>query len=114
MLLRQRRTKEPLLKNSAGPEEEHTSVDVADDGPTPEEILWESERRTTLHKAIAKLRQSLKVVVQHRELRGLTTAETAAELGLTESAVKARIFHARKFLKKYLERKFAGTGVHIG
>jgi hypothetical protein len=42
----------------------------------------------------------------HRELQGLTSAETARRLGLTVSAVKARTFHARRHLRKYLERSF--------
>jgi Sigma-70, region 4 len=42
----------------------------------------------------------------HRELQGLTSAETARRLGLTVSAVKARTFHARRYLRKYLERSF--------
>jgi len=42
--------------------------------------------------------------VLHGELQGLTSAETARRLGLTVSAVKARTFHARRFLRGHLER----------
>ena len=78
------------------------AMEIADGGPTPEEILCESERRATLRQAIAKLRENLRVVVLHRELQGLTNAETARCLGLTVSAVKARGIHARRFLRKIL------------
>jgi RNA polymerase sigma factor (sigma-70 family) len=37
---------------------------------------------------------------------GLTSAETARHLGLTVSAVKARTFHARRYLRKYIERRY--------
>jgi RNA polymerase sigma-70 factor (ECF subfamily) len=106
MLLRQRRAQEPLHQNSVDATEGDGSVEIADGGPTPEEILCESERRTALLQAIGRLRENLRIVVLHRELQGLTSAETARRLGLTVSAVKARTFHARRFLRKHLERHF--------
>jgi RNA polymerase sigma-70 factor, ECF subfamily len=57
-----------------------------------------------VRRAIAQLRESLRVVVLCRELQGLTGAETARHLGLTVSAVKARTFHARRFLRKHFEQ----------
>ena len=104
MLLRQRRTREPLHKNSVDASQRGGGVEIADVRPTPEEILCDGERRATLRRAIGELRENLKVVVLHRELQGLTNAETARRLGLTVSAVKARSFHARRFLRKHLER----------
>jgi Sigma-70, region 4 len=50
-------------------------------------------------------RENLSTVVLYRELKGLTSAETAQMLGLSVSAVKARVFHAKKFLRKSLECK---------
>jgi RNA polymerase sigma-70 factor (ECF subfamily) len=104
MQLRQRRRREPLHENSADAEQDDRGVEIADGRPTPEEILCESERRATVRRAVAGLRESLRVVVLHGELQGLTSAETARRLGLTVSAVKARTFHARRFLRKHLER----------
>ncbi len=106
MLLRERRRREPLYENDVDAEQGHGSMEVADGGPTPEEILCESERRAVLLQAIGRLRNNLRIVVLHRELKGLTSAETARLLGLTVNAVKARTFHARRFLRKNLERKF--------
>jgi RNA polymerase sigma-70 factor (ECF subfamily) len=114
MLLRQRRIRKPLLENGVDVEQANGGVDVADVRPTPEEILCESERRATLFHAIGQLRESLKVIVLHRELQGLTSAETAQLLGLTISAVKARTFHARKFLRKHLKREFVGADLLAG
>ena len=104
MLLRQRRAQEPLHENSVGASRGDGGVEIADGRPTPEEILCKSERYATLRQAIAELRENLRVVVLHRELQGLTSAETARRLGLTVSAVKARTFHARRSLRKHLER----------
>jgi RNA polymerase sigma-70 factor, ECF subfamily len=105
MLLRQRRTREPLHEGSVDAAKDDGGVEIVDGGPSPEEIVCENERHATLRQAIAKLRKSLRVVVLHRDVEGLSSAETAERLGLTVSAVKARTFHARRFLKKHLERK---------
>jgi RNA polymerase sigma-70 factor (ECF subfamily) len=106
MLLRQRRRREPLQENSANDEQDDRGLEIADGRPTPEDILCESECRATVRQAVAGLRESLRVVVLQGELQGLTSAETARHLGLTVSAVKARTFHARRFLRKHLERNF--------
>ena len=106
MLLRQRSAREPLHENNADPAQGDGGVEVADDGPTPEQILCESERREALLQAIGRLRRNLRIVVLHRELQGLTNAETARRLGLTVSSVKARAFHARRLLRKHLARNF--------
>jgi RNA polymerase sigma-70 factor, ECF subfamily len=111
MLLRQRRKREPLHENSGDASNGDGGMEFADRRPTPEEILCESERRATLRRAIAELRENLRVVVLHRELQGLTSVETARRLGLTVSAVKARTFHARRFLRKHLERKLKRASV---
>jgi RNA polymerase sigma-70 factor (ECF subfamily) len=110
MLLRQRRARGPLYNDGADTEQGDGVVEFADGGPTPEEILCESERRTVLLQAIGRLRKDLRVVVLHRELKGLTSAETARRLGLTVSAVKARTFRARRFLRKHLERSARSAG----
>ena len=104
MLLRQRRTRDPLHEHWTEAAEGDGSVEIADGRSTPEEIVCESERHAALHRAIERLGKNLKAVVLHGELQGLTSAETARRLGLTVSAVKGRTFHARRFLRKHLER----------
>jgi DNA-directed RNA polymerase specialized sigma24 family protein len=69
------------------------------------------ERRAALLQAVGQLRENLRIIVFHRDLKGLTSAETAKLLGLTVSTVKARTFRARKFLRKHLERKPVGAGL---
>jgi len=111
MLLRQRRTREPLLENRVDADQGYGDLDIADGGPTPEEVLCETERRAALLQAVGQLRENLRIIVLHRDLKGLTSAETAKFLGLTVSTVKARTFRARKFLRKHLERKLMGAGL---
>jgi DNA-directed RNA polymerase specialized sigma24 family protein len=105
MLLRHRRANTRWQENND--DAEATSVlDPADKGPTPEQALVENELRVAVIQAISHLRKSLRIVVLLRELQGLTSAETARRLGLTVSAVKARTFHARRYLRKYLEPQY--------
>jgi RNA polymerase sigma-70 factor (ECF subfamily) len=109
MLLRQRRANTRLQENNY--DTKPTSVfDPADKGPTPEQALAENELRVAVIRAISHLRESLRIVVLLRELQGLTSAETARRLGLTVSAVKARTFHARRYLRKYLEPQYGPAG----
>jgi RNA polymerase sigma-70 factor, ECF subfamily len=109
MLLRERHTQEPLHEHSLGAARRDVGV-IADGGPTPEEILCQSERHAALHQAIGRLRKNMRIVVLLAELQGLTSAETARRLGLTVGAVKGRVFHARRVLRKHLERSFRGAG----
>ena len=86
-------------------------LDLADKALTPEQAFSENELRAAVIHAISNLRENLRTVVLLRELQGLTSAETARRLGLTVSAVKARAFHARRFLRKHLDRRFAANGL---
>jgi RNA polymerase sigma-70 factor (ECF subfamily) len=109
MMLRQRRASQSLREGRSDEELRDGIVVIADKRSTPEDLLCESERRRALHHAIGRLREKLRVVVLHRELEGLTSAETAKVLGLSVNAVKARAFHAKRFLRKSLVPKFASN-----
>jgi len=105
MLLRQRRTNLRPLEGCGDGDCESSAFHLADKGPTPEEALAEKEVRGAVKEAISHLRKSLRTVVLLRELRGLTSIQTARHLGLTVAAVKARAFRARRHLRQHLERK---------
>lgn len=105
MLLRQRRILSSLGQTQITDVNETRELEVADEGPTPEQALAEDELRSLVRQAISRLRGSLQSVVLLREFQGLTNPEIARQLGLTVSAVKARVFHARHHLRKQLEKK---------
>ena len=111
MMLRHRRADKPVEGNKIDDTERSSVLDLADKGLTPEQALAENELRAAVIHAISHLREKLRTVVLLRELQGLTSAETARRLGLTVSAVKARVFHARRFLRKHLDRRFAANGL---
>jgi RNA polymerase sigma-70 factor (ECF subfamily) len=115
-LLLRRRTNTLFQENNIDDTEAPSVLDLADMGPTPEQALAETDRRTFVPQAISHLRESLRIVVLLRELEGLTSAETARRLGLTVSAVQARTFHARRCLRHNLERSYkaACSGFLIG
>lgn len=107
MLLRQRRT--TAWVSEVNDDQAASTLDLADEGRNPEQILADNELRAAVTQAISRLRGSLRAVVLLRELHGYTNAETARRLGLTVSTVKARVFHARRHLRKHFARKYRGA-----
>src|SRR5215813_14159609 len=106
MMLRQRRSDIRFFEHETDEDYEFSAANLVDKGPTPEEILVESELRAVLIEAVAKLRNSLRNAVL-AQLQGLSMAETARHLGLTVSAVKARMFHAKRQLRQHLDLRLS-------
>jgi RNA polymerase sigma-70 factor (ECF subfamily) len=106
MLLRRRRADTSLPENNIDDPEVLYGLNLVDKGPSPEQALADNELRAVVTHSISHLRESLRKVVLLRELQGLTSSETARRLGLTVSAVKARTFHARRYLRRYLQQKY--------
>ena len=105
MLVRQRRANIPLRESNHEETESAFVLNLADDGSSPEEALATNELHAVLIQAISDLREKLRTVTLLREFEGLTNEETAQCLGLTVAAVKTRIFHARRLLRRRLEQK---------
>ena len=74
----------------------------------PDDLLLDSELRSVMEEAIQALSPALRIVFIWRELEGLSTAETAEVLNITESAVKVRLHRARLQLREALSAYFAG------
>ena len=72
----------------------------------PESDFEGDEVRAELESAIGELPESLRVVFVLRELEGLSTAETAGALELSEGAVKVRLHRARLWLRERLSSYF--------
>lgn len=60
------------------------------------------ELRETIDRAILLLPDALRAAIVLRDVEGLSTAETAQALGITESAVKVRLHRARLALRRSL------------
>ena len=72
---------------------------IAEDAPNPETRYAQTEEERILRTAIQRLRPNLRVVVQTL-LQGRSMRETAEALGISLSAAKARLFHAKKALRR--------------
>ncbi|HKV26607.1 MAG TPA: sigma-70 family RNA polymerase sigma factor [Candidatus Acidoferrum sp.] len=113
MMVRQRRSNIPLSEIVTDGSDALLANVLADRAPSPEQIAAAEEIRDVLTQAVSRLRKNLRSVVLLRELHGLTTEETARRLGLTVAAVKARIFHARRCLRRHLKRQLMPERSHF-
>src|SRR5689334_4962147 len=75
------------------------------DEPTPE---MRASLRTALESAISSLPPTYRSVFMLRELTGMTTADTAFCLDISEENVKVRLHRAKEMLKKILREGFQG------
>jgi RNA polymerase sigma factor (sigma-70 family) len=79
---------------------------VSDFSPNPEELCTKSEREATLRDAIAKLRPSIRRVLEIHKLQERSLEETATVLGISVAAVKSRVFHGRAALRRTPQLRF--------
>jgi RNA polymerase sigma-70 factor (ECF subfamily) len=82
--------------------------EVSSDGRDPEEQTYDGELKMVLEKAFDTLPDEYRSVFMLREIEGLSTAETAECLDITEENVKVRLHRARTRLQREL---YAYAGV---
>ncbi|MCA1824203.1 MAG: RNA polymerase sigma factor [Mycobacteriales bacterium] len=95
------RTAHPTLEPFAMPGEQ-SALTVVDPTAGPAEQAERAELLARAEAAVAALPESARTVVVLRDIEGLSTAEVAARTGLTETAVKVRLFRARNRLRDAL------------
>lgn len=79
------------------------AAELADASIGPVELAESAHDRAELSKALNRLSPTLRSVVVLRDVEGLSTKEVATFLGITESAVKVRLFRAHEQLRHELE-----------
>jgi RNA polymerase sigma-70 factor (ECF subfamily) len=89
-----------LLPNATGDGER--AVQVADETELPEQRLLRSELGEELQRALAELPDLYRSVVLLRDVEGLSTADAAEVLDLSEDTVKQRLHRGRLALRKSL------------
>ena len=72
----------------------------------PERDLMSAEAHAYMEEAIQQRPDTLRPVFVLRDIEGLSTAETAEVLDISESAVKSRLHRARLFLRERLSEYF--------
>ena len=101
------------IDDHAGCANDAHSLAPLDSSPSPETRYAELEQLATVRSAIASLRPSIRQALEIQVLEDRSVKETAAQMGLSLSATKSRIFHAKAALRKLLRPKVPhrpGTG----
>src|SRR6266446_8812565 len=105
MLLRRKRgSREVPLAESSTEDGAALPLDFPDSGPNPEDSCLQREQERILSAAVNELTPGMRKAIELRELGELSTGETAQVMGLSVGAVKARVFHGRRKLRKTLKR----------
>jgi len=103
-LRRARAFREVSIDDLNGDEGTGPHFNIADASPDPEATCMQREEARILSIAIRRLTPGMRSVLELRELRELSARETARHMGLSVAAVKARVFHGRKKLRRTLRR----------
>jgi RNA polymerase sigma-70 factor (ECF subfamily) len=101
------------LDESAEGEESSSRIEVEDDGLNPEQLYAQKERQRILTEAMNDLTPGMRKAIELREIDERSTEETAQIMGISVSAVKARVFHGRRKLRQRLNH-FVGSAWTFG
>ena len=88
-------------------------TEVAAGGPAPEDVAVTADLVARSEAALAALPEDARAVVVLRDIEGLSTAEVAELLGVTENVVKVRLHRAHARLRTMIltsEHGVGGTG----
>jgi RNA polymerase sigma-70 factor (ECF subfamily) len=105
-LRKQRSNREVSLDDNYQGDENRLPRDVADWAPSPEEHYRSSELRGILITTLQELSPILRTVFVLRDMEGFSIVQTAEILGLSQTAVKARLWRARLHLREMLANYF--------
>jgi RNA polymerase sigma-70 factor, ECF subfamily len=100
MLLRRRQRVVEVLPANEDDALKSASEAFVDQRPSPDESCWHRERTELLTAAINRLRPTIRRTMLLRDIEERSVEETAQILGTSTSAVKARLFHGRRRLRK--------------
>jgi RNA polymerase sigma factor (sigma-70 family) len=113
MILRKRKTDRIVsLDGESNFEESKAFQEPTDSTPDAEQQYLQKEREATLRDAINRLRPSLRGVVEVAQIGERSIRESAEIIGVSPTATKARLFHARAALRRSLCRFRNGRPSH--
>ena len=105
-LRKQHSMREVSLDEDYQADENSLPREVADWAPSPEERYRSSELRGILIATLQELSPILRTVFVLRDMEGFPIVQTAEILGLSQTAVKARLWRARLQLREQLANYF--------
>lgn len=82
---------------------------VESDAPDPEQQASQSELRDVMEREVAALPDAFRAVVILRDVEGMSTAEAAESLGISDDLVKQRLHRARALLRENLYERAGVT-----
>jgi RNA polymerase sigma-70 factor (ECF subfamily) len=109
-LRKQRTVREVSLDEEFQGDKDMLPIEVTDWAPNPEQLYWASELRHILTQTLEAVRPPLRAVFVLRDIEGLSIHQTAVVLGLSQVAVKARLWRARLELREGLNKYFRNNG----
>jgi RNA polymerase sigma-70 factor (ECF subfamily) len=113
MLLRHGRAlREVSVDDHSKAEGNAASLEMSDSSPDPETTYLRRERVQILSETLGNLRPEMRKAIELRDLAELSTEETAQRMGVSVAAVKGRLFHARKRLRKRLSCYLKSNSPH--
>jgi RNA polymerase sigma factor (sigma-70 family) len=98
MILRKKRNSREI--SARGPGVDETLWGVPDSAPNPERRCAEREQGRILRDAIRNLRPTIRRALELQILEHRSIEETAAQIGISVSAAKGRVFRAKATLRK--------------
>jgi RNA polymerase sigma-70 factor (ECF subfamily) len=103
MLLRRRRGIHEVMPDNNDDGAKPTLEVFVDRAPNPEESCLQLERTELLARAIDCLGPRIRTAILLRDIEEKSVAEAAAILGTSRTAVKARVFQARRKLRRLIK-----------
>ena len=89
-------------RRASGSSAEELSESTPSPDPTPEETLLKKERQEALRTALSRLSYKDRLLFYRKYYYRQSTAQIAAELGMTERAVEGKLYRVKKQLRKSL------------
>jgi RNA polymerase sigma factor (sigma-70 family) len=111
MILRKKRnSREISIEGSTDSGAKQVTWEMPDHAPNPEKRYAQRERENILRGAIGNLRPAIRKVIELQQLQERSMKETAALIGISVPAAKARLFHAKVALRKAPRLKSIRSG----
>ena len=89
-------------RKASGSSAEELSESTPSPEPSPEEALLKKERQEALKTALSRLSYKDRLLFYRKYYYRQSTAQIAAELGMTERAVEGKLYRVKKKLRKSL------------
>lgn len=89
-------------RKASGSSAEELSESTPSPEPSPEEALLKKERQEALNAALNRLSYKDRLLFYRKYYYRQSTAQIAAELGMTERAVEGKLYRVKKQLRKSL------------